>query len=60
VTTQETPRAEPYYIYDKQRIFSNEIMDKLNKARINPDVYKAEIRKKALAYFQNYKDNCNK
>jgi hypothetical protein len=60
VVTQETPRSEPYYIHDKQRIFSNEIMDRLNKVRINPDLSKDILRKKALAYFKTHKDNCLK
>ncbi len=60
VVTQETPRSEPYYIHDKQRIFSNEIMDKLNKVRINPDLSKDILRKKALAYFKSHKENCLK
>lgn len=60
VVTQETPRSEPYYIHDKQRIFSNEIMDWLNKVRINPDLSRNILRKKALAYFENHKENCLK
>lgn len=58
VVSDETPRDMPFYLQDLRRIFSNELMDRLNYARFNEKADYEVIRKKALDYYKNKKANC--